>query len=77
MRAVEASKSRSSEVTKAKTVRVSMDQPVEKMLKNNDEMPNDKKPGVAQRNESPIGPQDCTEMDVQTFHVTLTYKPRI
>nr|CAD7445493.1 unnamed protein product [Timema bartmani] len=21
--------------------------------------------------------QDCTEMDVQTFHVTLTYKPRI
>lgn len=27
--------------------------------------------------ESVIGPQDCTEMDVQTFHVTLTYKPRI
>lgn len=24
-----------------------------------------------------IRPQDCTEMDVQTFHVTLTYKPRI
>ncbi|KAL0129312.1 hypothetical protein PUN28_004188 [Cardiocondyla obscurior] len=24
-----------------------------------------------------IGPQDCTEMDVKTFHVTLTYKPRI
>ncbi|XP_020279832.1 uncharacterized protein LOC109852767 [Pseudomyrmex gracilis] len=24
-----------------------------------------------------IGPQDCTEVDVKTFHVTLTYKPRI
>lgn len=24
-----------------------------------------------------VGPQDCTEIDVQTFHVTLTYKPRI
>lgn len=24
-----------------------------------------------------VTPQDCTEMDVQTFHVTLTYKPRI
>lgn len=24
-----------------------------------------------------IGLQDCTEMDVKTFHVTLTYKPRI
>lgn len=24
-----------------------------------------------------VSPQDCTEMDVQTFHVTLTYKPRI
>ncbi|KAL6424052.1 hypothetical protein ACFW04_009744 [Cataglyphis niger] len=27
--------------------------------------------------DSVIGPQDCTEMDVKTFHVTLTYKPRI
>ncbi|XP_012220099.1 unconventional myosin-IXa-like isoform X2 [Linepithema humile] len=27
--------------------------------------------------DSVIGLQDCTEMDVKTFHVTLTYKPRI
>ncbi|XP_046431426.1 unconventional myosin-IXa isoform X2 [Neodiprion pinetum] len=77
VRAAEASKSRSTEVTKSKIVRVSLEQPAEKMLKNNEETLNDKDGTVAQRNDSPIGPQDCTEMDVQTFHVTLTYKPRI
>ncbi|XP_012250539.2 uncharacterized protein LOC105682899 isoform X1 [Athalia rosae] len=77
VRAVEATKSRSSDVSKAKTIRVSLDPPAEKMSKNNEEISNDKDRSVAQRNESPIGPQDCTEMDVQTFHVTLTYKPRI
>lgn len=31
------------------------------------------------RHSNPVGitEQDCTEVDVQTYHVTLTYKPRI
>lgn len=29
------------------------------------------------RSNNPLTEQDCTEMDVQTIHVTLTYKPRI
>lgn len=53
--------------------RVSLDQPAEKILKNSEELLND----VDKTADMPIGPQDCTEMDVQTFHVTLTYKPRI
>lgn len=34
---------------------------------------------VLNRHSNPIGitEQDCTEVDVQTYHVTLTYKPRI
>ncbi|KFM81837.1 hypothetical protein X975_25809, partial [Stegodyphus mimosarum] len=34
---------------------------------------------VINRLSNPVGitEQDCTELDVQTFHVTLTYKPRI
>lgn len=34
---------------------------------------------VLNRHSTPIGitEQDCTEVDVQTYHVTLTYKPRI
>ena len=44
-------------------------QPAEKIIKNE----------VADHQQQPdtIGPHHCTEMDVQTFHVTLTYKPRI
>ncbi|XP_015124597.1 uncharacterized protein LOC107046490 [Diachasma alloeum] len=64
-------KSRSLEAMKMK--RVSLDLPAEKILKNSEELPNE----VDKTAEMPIGPQDCTEMDVQTFHVTLTYKPRI
>lgn len=34
---------------------------------------------VLNRHSTPVGitEQDCTEVDVQTYHVTLTYKPRI
>lgn len=34
---------------------------------------------VISRHSNPIGitEQDCTEIDVQAYHVTLTYKPRI
>lgn len=73
----ESSKSRSLETVKAKGSRVTIDQqPAEKIIKNSDEV-------IAESNNTgksdvaTIGPQDCTEMDVQTFHVTLTYKPRI
>ncbi|XP_058789264.1 uncharacterized protein LOC131663139 isoform X2 [Phymastichus coffea] len=74
-RGTESSKSRSMETVKAKGARVMIDQqPAEKMIKNDD----DEKSPQDQRAMTPqIGPQDCTEMDVQTFHVTLTYKPRI
>lgn len=75
----DASKSRSLETVKSKTVRVSIDQPAEKILKNSEEVLTE--PGKDHMNlqtaDISIGPQDCTEMDVQTFHVTLTYKPRI
>lgn len=80
VRAVESScKSRSTELSKTnKTVKVSIDQTADnKFLKNNDDISNDKDSNIAQNNDCQIGPQDCTEMDVQTFHVTLTYKPRI
>lgn len=34
---------------------------------------------VINRHSNPVGitEQDCTEVDVQAYHVTLTYKPRI
>ncbi|XP_066588663.1 unconventional myosin-IXAb-like isoform X2 [Prorops nasuta] len=79
-RSTEACKSRSLETMKAKTVRVTVDQPAEKMLKSSHEVidENDGKDLLAVHGtDVQIGPQDCTEMDVQTFHVTLTYKPRI
>lgn len=83
-RSSEAGKSRSLETVKNgnKSSRSSGKdhQPVEKMMKSSDEVIDEHKgkqamPGSA--SDVAIGPQDCTEMDVQTFHVTLTYKPRI
>ncbi|EZA51448.1 Rho GTPase-activating protein [Ooceraea biroi] len=83
---VEACKSRSLETMKTvKLVRVSMaaDQQTsvsEKMLdKSHNEIIEERatRETRALSREGVIGPQDCTEMDVQTFHVTLTYKPRI
>ncbi|XP_046827117.1 uncharacterized protein LOC124427820 isoform X2 [Vespa crabro] len=79
-RSIDACKSRSMETIKTKTVRVAIDQPVEKMLKSSrdviKEIGNEERIEV-HTSDVPIGPQDCTEMDVQSFHVTLTYKPRI
>lgn len=79
-RSIDACKSRSMETIKTKTVRVAVDQPVEKMLKSSrdviKEIGNEERIDV-HTSDVPIGPQDCTEMDVQSFHVTLTYKPRI
>ncbi|XP_015176196.1 PREDICTED: uncharacterized protein LOC107066247 isoform X1 [Polistes dominula] len=79
-RSIDACKSRSMETIKTKTVRVAIDQPVEKMLKSSrdviKEFGNEERIEV-NTSDVPIGPQDCTEMDVQSFHVTLTYKPRI
>ncbi|XP_015596904.1 uncharacterized protein LOC107268541 isoform X2 [Cephus cinctus] len=82
-RASDTSKSRSLETVKAKAVRVSVEQPMERMSKNSEDLHADidaskgKDVAIHHNSETPIGPQDCTEMDVQTFHVTLTYKPRI
>lgn len=83
----EASKSRSLETIKTvKIVRVmaaDQQQPAtEKMLDNSHEIFEDhanKEARIPSRTsgDGVIGPQDCTEMDVKTFHVTLTYKPRI
>ncbi|XP_014229523.1 uncharacterized protein LOC106654251 isoform X2 [Trichogramma pretiosum] len=73
----DSAKSRSLETVKAnKSVsRVSVQdhQPAEKIHKNEAEA----SPEQLNQQTNNIGPQDCTEMDVQTFHVTLTYKPRI
>lgn len=50
----------------------------EKMLDNSyNEIIEEQAARVPSRTGGDIGPQDCTEMDVKTFHVTLTYKPRI
>lgn len=84
----EASKSRSLETIKTvKIVRVmaadQQQQPAtEKMMDNSHEIFEEhvnKETRVPSRTsgDGVIGPQDCTEMDVKTFHVTLTYKPRI
>jgi len=83
----EASKSRSLETIKTvKIVRVmAADQQqlaTEKMDSSHNEIFEDhasKEARVPSRTsgDGVIGPQDCTEMDVKTFHVTLTYKPRI
>lgn len=78
-RSTEAYKSRSLETMK-KIVRVSIDQPTEKIgnsRENVDEREASKEQAHICGTDGVIGPQDCTEMDVQTFHVTLTYKPRI
>lgn len=81
--------SRSLEAIKSvKIVRVTVDQQqqqqqqlaAEKMLDNSyNEIIEEQTVRVPSRTggDSIIGPQDCTEMDVKTFHVTLTYKPRI
>lgn len=77
-RANDSSKSRSLETVKMK--RVSLEQPSEKILKNSEEVLNEedsKECLVETQTDKAVGPQDCTEMDVQTIHVTLTYKPRI
>lgn len=71
-------KSRSVETVKIK--RVSLEQPVEKLPKNSEEVLNEEDSKECLDNphaDVSVGPLDCTEMDVQTFHVTLTYKPRI
>jgi hypothetical protein len=71
----ENSKSRSLETVKVKGARVTIDQQsAEKIIRNSEEQLGGK---MYQQGEVAIRPQDCTEMDVQTFHVTLTYKPRI
>ncbi|KAK0084715.1 hypothetical protein PV325_006524 [Microctonus aethiopoides] len=77
---IDACKSRSMETMKMK--RVSIEQPIEKIMKNTSEelLNNEVHPKECNKEKSTdlsVGPQDCTEMDVQTFHVTLTYKPRI
>ncbi|GAB1868551.1 Rho GTPase-activating protein 20 [Camponotus japonicus] len=81
--------SRSLEAIKSvKIVRVTVDQQqqqqqqltAEKMLDNSyNEIIEEQTARVPSRTggDGIIGPQDCTEMDVKTFHVTLTYKPRI
>lgn len=81
--------SRSLEAIKSvKIVRVTVDQQqqqqqqlaAEKMLDNSyNEIIEEQTAHVPSRTggDGIIGPQDCTEMDVKTFHVTLTYKPRI
>ena len=78
-RSADACKSRSLETVKIK--RVSLEQPAEKILKTSKEVLNEETNKECCMTDShlevPIGPQDCTEMDIQTFHVTLTYKPRI
>ncbi|XP_043267255.1 uncharacterized protein RhoGAP71E isoform X2 [Venturia canescens] len=77
-RASDTSKTRSLETVKIK--RVSLEQPGEKIMKNSKEVLNEedrKDCTVDTQTDLTIGPQDCTEMDVQTIHVTLTYKPRI
>ncbi|XP_011053090.1 PREDICTED: uncharacterized protein LOC105145322 isoform X2 [Acromyrmex echinatior] len=83
----EASKSRSLETIKnVKIVRVmaaDQQQPTaEKMMDSHNDIFEEhasKETRVPSRTsgDGVIGPQDCTEMDVKTFHVTLTYKPRI
>ncbi|XP_014471661.1 PREDICTED: uncharacterized protein LOC106742857 isoform X2 [Dinoponera quadriceps] len=74
-----ACKSRSLETMKTKIVRV-VEQPAEKkILDNSREIIEERKEHACTTHggDGTIGPQDCTEMDVQSFHVTLTYKPRI
>lgn len=69
---------------KTKIVRVvTVEQPVEKKILDNSREIIEERPvrehvcTTSHDGDGTIGPQDCTEMDVQTFHVTLTYKPRI
>lgn len=72
-------KSRSLETMKARIVRVTTDQP-EIILNASHELVQvhgSKEHVSLCSTEDAIRPQDCTETDVQTFHVTLTYKPRI
>ncbi|XP_012280051.1 uncharacterized protein LOC105699537 isoform X2 [Orussus abietinus] len=82
-RSSETSKSRSLETVKVKTVRVSVDQqPAEIILKNTEEEPSQResKECVAVQNDDLVAQDNAlraADMDVQTFHVTLTYKPRI
>lgn len=89
-RAAEAAcKSRSLETMKTKIVRVVTveQQPVEKKILDSSREIIEERPVREHActtshvggggGDGTIGPQDCTEMDVQTFHVTLTYKPRI
>lgn len=84
-RAAEAAcKSRSLETMKTKIVRVvTMEQPVEKKILDSRDIIEERSirehacTTATSSGDSTVGPQDCTEMDVQTFHVTLTYKPRI
>ncbi|KAG7187887.1 hypothetical protein KM043_013861 [Ampulex compressa] len=72
---MDGSKSRSLDTMKTKIVRVVVDQP--KIFRHEHEVIQENDTRIFMPLESDIGPQDCTEMDVQAFHVTLTYKPRI
>lgn len=70
---VDTGKSRSLEAMKMK--RVSIEQPADKIIiQNTDQLLND---DVEKSSDVTKSQQDCTDIDVQTFHVTLTYKPRI
>lgn len=75
IRAIETCKSHSLETIKLSSASVLVNQQSEGIAKKEDAT-TEKKYNSLERNIT-VGPQDCTEIDVQTFHVTLTYKPRI
>lgn len=77
IRTIETSKSHSLETIKLNSASVLMDQQTEDISKSeNDTATTETHHNSVEQNIS-VGPQDCTEVDIQTFHVTLTYKPRI
>lgn len=78
-RSIEYSKSRSLDTVKAKSVKKTMNEPAEKKMQNheNEGDQESKAHSFEQTADMSLKLQNCTEKDVQTFHVTLTYKPRI
>ncbi|XP_044018659.1 uncharacterized protein LOC122859279 isoform X2 [Aphidius gifuensis] len=70
---VDTGKSRSLEAMKIK--RVSLDKSSDKIIQNTEQILHDD--NVEITNDVVKVQQDCSDIDKQTFHVTLTYKPRI
>lgn len=70
---VDTGKSRSLEAMKIK--RVSLDKSSDKIIQNTEQILHDD--NVEITNDVVRVQQDCSDIDKQTFHVTLTYKPRI